>query len=139
MSIGGFVDAKHKPSMEEIQAALGGKADLWDELVGFISERYDVKGELSFGGSKYGWELSFRKGGRPLADLYPGSGTFTVQVVLGRAATEKATHLRFGPHVNDIFDNARQLYDGRWLFVPIRSKQDIEDIRLLIDAKVQSK
>jgi hypothetical protein len=139
LSIGGFVDAKHRPSSAEVESALAGKAVLWNDLLDHLSKTYDQKGALNFGGPKYGWELSFRKGGRPLADLYPSNGFFVAQVVLGRAATEAAKKLPLGEHVRSVFDGARQLYDGRWLFVPVRTKRDLEDVKLLIDAKVRSK
>jgi hypothetical protein len=139
MSIGGFVDGKRKPTEKEIGDALGGKALLWDDLVDFLDRKHGIQGQMSFGGQKYGWFLGFRKGGRPLADLYPGDGTFTVQVVLGKAATAVALKLKFGNHVKEVFDNARQLYDGRWLFVPVRSKRDLEDVKTLIDTKASVK
>jgi len=138
-SIGGFVDGKHKPTIKEISSALSGKAPLWDGLVDFLVKEHGVRGELAYGGAKYGWFLGFRKGGRPLADLYPGMNNFTVQVVLGRVATQAALSVRFGKHVQEVFDNARQLYDGRWLFVPVRSRRDLEDVKVLIDKKANSK
>jgi len=71
--------------------------------------------------------------------MFPGRNTFTVQIVLGRAASEQAARLEFGKSVREIFDNARQLHDGRWLFIPVRSKRDLQDIERLIAAKMESK
>lgn len=138
MSIGSFVDGKRKPTMREIRATLSGKAQLWDELVDHFVKEHGVRGDLSYGGAKYGWFLGFRKGGRPLADLYPGVNAFTVQIVLGKIATQDALTLRFGKHVQEVFESARQLHDGRWLFVQVRSRRDLEDVRLLIDTKAKS-
>jgi hypothetical protein len=118
---------------------LGKNVGLWSDLVKHISTAYGVPGILSFGGLKYGWELGFRKGGRPLADLYPADGYFVAQVVLGKAATSMAGQLRLGDHVREVFDGSRQLYDGRWLFIPVKSKRDVEDVKLLIDVKVTSR
>lgn len=139
MSIGGFVDGKHRPTAKEIVAALGDKTQLWDGLVDHMVRQHGVKGQMSFGGQKYGWFLGFRRGGRPLADLYPGARVLTVQVVLGREATALAKALRLGKHVQQVFDNARQLHDGRWLFVDVRTMRDLEDVKLLIDTKARVK
>jgi len=140
MTIGGLVDGKHKPSPREIQTALGTtKGEMWDALVRFVSDEYGAKGELVFGGAKYGWELNIRKGGRPLVSMFPGRNTFTVQIVLGRAASQQAARLELGENVREIFDNARQLHDGRWLYIPGRSKRDLQDIKRLIATKVESK
>lgn len=140
MTAGGLVDGKHRPSAREIRSALGvTKGEMWDALVRFVSDEYGAKSELVFGGAKYGWELNFRKGGRSLVSMFPGRNTFTVQIVLGRAASEQAARLELGKSVREIFDNARQLHDGRWLFIPVRSKRDLQDIKRLIAAKVESK
>jgi hypothetical protein len=140
MTVGGLVDGKHKPSIREIQSALGTtKGEMWEDLVRFVSDEYRAKGELVFGGVKYGWELNFRKGGRPLVSMFPGRNTFTVQIVLGRAASEQVVRLELGKGVREIFDNARQLHDGRWLYIPVGSKRDLQDVERLIAAKVESK
>jgi len=140
MTIGELVDGKHQPSAREVRSALGDtKGEMWDALVRFVTDEYGAKGELVFGGAKYGWEMNFRKGGRPLVSMFPGRNTFTVQIVLGRAASEQAAKLELGKSVREIFDNARQLHDGRWLYVPVRSTRDLQDVKRLIAAKVESK
>ena len=140
MTVGGLVDGKHKPSAREIRTVLGTtKGEMWDALVRFVSDEHGAKGELVFGGAKYGWELNFRKGGRPLVSMFPGRNTFTVQIVLGQAASEQAARLELGKSVREIFDNARQLHDERWLYIPLGSKRDLQDVERLIAAKVESK
>jgi|APIni6443716594_1056825.scaffolds.fasta_scaffold11155_3 hypothetical protein len=139
MTIGALLDGKHRPSKKDIQASLGASNDLWDDLVKSISTDHGVRGDLEFGGAKYGWALEFRKGGRALVSMFPAEGYFTVQIVLGKAAVPLADALDLGKNARWVFDNARQLYDGRWLYMPVRTKRDLEDAKLLIAAKVESK
>ena len=62
-----------------------------------------------------------------------------VQVVLGRTAVPLAGALDLGKNAGMVFDNARQLQDDRWLYVPVRPKRDLEDFKRLIAARVESK
>jgi hypothetical protein len=57
MSIGYFADKNHPPSAEELAAALGSKRALWEALVQFIAESYQLAVEPSYGGKNYGWNL----------------------------------------------------------------------------------
>ena len=139
LPIGTLVDGKHRPTSKDIATVLGKSSRLWDALVGFISEDFGIKGQLEFGGAKYGWALEFRKGGKPLAALYPADQMFVVQIVLGRDASIEAGKLELGSSVRRVYDSARQLHDGRWLFVPVRTIVEMEDLKRLIRVKVETK
>ena len=139
MPVGSLVDGKHRPTAHDISSVLGSRAILYKDLCESIATDYGIKGELEFGGPKYGWVLEYRKGGRPLAALYPANKKLIVQIVLGRNAVEEAAKLDLGRNVRAVYDNARQLYDGRWLFVPVTSKRDLEDVKRLIRIKAETK
>lgn len=139
MTVGALVDGRHRPTKKDIRDSIGSKSGLWDDMVKSVSDDYGVRGNLEFGGAKYGWALEFRKGGRALASMFPGKSSFTVQIVLGKAAVPLADALDLGKNARMVFDNARQLQDGRWLYVPVRSKRALEDVKRLIAARVESK
>jgi len=103
------------------------KRPLWERLTQFIEENYRVKRDFAFYGKNYGWALRFRSGGRALAAFYPGTGSFTVQVIIGQAQLEEASQLRLGAKVRGILRNARAFTEGRWLFIPVESEQDCRD------------
>jgi hypothetical protein len=42
-----------------------------------------MNAEFSFGGKNYGWNLRYLKRGKALVSLYPQSGRFVAQMVLG--------------------------------------------------------
>ena len=87
------------------------KQPLWERLTQFIEEHYRVKRDFAFYGKNYGWALRFRTRGRALAAFYPGTGSFTVQIVIGQAQLEEALE-RLGPKVRDIIGNARTFTEG---------------------------
>jgi len=137
VAIGIFVDKKHQPTMDEGFAAVGAKQLLWESLTQFIADNYRIKGDFAFYRKNYGWALRFRKGGKALVSMYPGKNGFTVQIVIGRIQTEKAFRLNLGKNVKKILRDAHQFPEGRWLFIEIRSKQDLQDVRELLLLKLR--
>lgn len=135
MVIGTFVDKQHQPTMKGIFASIGSKKELWEDLTRFIADNYRVKSDFAFYGKNYGWAIRFRRAGNALLSLYPGEESFTVQIVLGETAAEKAASLKLGKNVRNVIENARQFPEGRWLFIRIRSKQDISDVQQLLMLK----
>jgi len=135
MAIGFFLDKEHQPSPDELSAAMGLNSSLWERLVHFIADTYQMPGEWSYGGKKYGWNLWYRKGGKSLASLYPQQGHLVAQVVLGREEGERALALPLGDHVGGMLRDAPLLHDGRWLFIPVTSQTDAADVEQLLLVK----
>ena len=130
-----FMNADRAPTEPEIRRALGPVAGLWDSLGSWIEESYGVEPTFVPPSRNYGWDVKYRKAGRTLVSLTPDEGCFTVLVVLGAAETEAARKLELGEHVRAIFEDAKQFHDGRWLFVPVASEQDVQDIEELLVLK----
>jgi hypothetical protein len=132
MSIGCFLDKSHMPSPEDLQAALGPGFSLWERLLLFIESNYQMPGELSFGGKKYGWNLWYRKSGKSLVSLFPQEGGFVAQVVLGKDQVEKALSLTLGVKVGKMVRDTPQIHDGKWLFIPVTAQEDVQDVEQLL-------
>lgn len=135
MSIGAFFDKEHQPTTSEINDTLGSCQPLWQQLLQFVADNYQLPDEWSFGGKKYGWNIWYRRGGKTLASLYPQQGYFVAQIVLGKGQVEKAFQLKLGEHVRTVLEEMPQLHDGRWLFIPVRTEQDVADIQALLQVK----
>lgn len=135
MSIGCFCDKTHPPSTEELRSALGPALPLWLELVQFIETNYQMSGELSYGGKNYGWNLWYRKSGKSLVTLYPQENCFVAQVVLGSKQVEAALELELGEVVGRMVKEVPLLHDGKWLFIPVNSEQEVRDVERLLLVK----
>ena len=135
MAVGFFLDKDHEPSADEVLVALGASGPLWERLVRFIADTYQMPGEWSYGGKKYGWNLWYRKGGKSLTSLFPQEGYLVAQVVLGREEGERALALSLGNHVGQMLRDAPLLHDGRWLFIPVTSETDTADVEQLLLVK----
>ena len=135
MSIGIFLDKEHRPTQKEIERALGKRYVLYKALIDFMQRCYQLGGELSYGGKNYGWNLWFRRSGKTLLNLFPQDGFCIAQVVLGKEQIEKARSLKLGKRVAEVFSNASQFHDGRWLYAPVKTAKDAKDIQELVALK----
>jgi len=135
MSIGVFDDKEHQPTLQEINDALGSCQPLWQQLLQFIADNYQLSEDLSFGGKKYGWNIWYRKSGKTLVSLYPQKAYFVAQIVLGNDQVEKAYQLKLGRTVRTVLEETPQLHDGRWLFIKVRTKKDVNDVQALLQIK----
>ena len=130
-----FMDPEHRPTEKEILGALGSRAPLWARLTAYLAEAYAIEPTFVPPSRNYGWDVKYRKGGKTLVSLTPDEGGFTALVVLGEKEAEAARELELGKRMQGVFDDARQLRDGRWLFVQVESEWDVEDIEKLLAVK----
>jgi len=139
MPIGYFLDKTQPPTQEDLQAAMGSVYPLWERLLRFIETNYKLPGEMSYGGKNYGWNLWYRKSGKSLLSLYPQEGYVVAQIVLGNAQVAQALALELGETVGTLLRETPQFHDGRWLFIPVRTAQDAEDVKQLLQVKRRPK
>jgi hypothetical protein len=110
----------------------------WTELRSWIDTSYPgvFEPEWLYGGQKRGWSLRYKKT-KAFCTLLPGYKQLSVQVVLGRAEREKFEERRYlwRPQLLDLYDEAREYPDGKWLTLPISSAQDRKDVIELVSMK----
>jgi hypothetical protein len=139
MSIGLFTNKKHQPTDTEIDEAVGSRLLLWQELICHIRKSYAVQEDFKFlYGKNYGWAQRFRIKGQLLTSLYPTEGGFTAQVNLNPEAIEKAQSMELGENVQQAITCAYPYPEGRWLFVPVESEGDLQDVQRLLELRVNS-
>jgi hypothetical protein len=130
-----FNEEGSSPTEEDLAATLGRSRAAWKKLLGFLADNYALEGEWAYYGRKSGWVLRYRKSGRALTALAPYQSYFNVQIVLGRADYEAAREVPLGPEVRAAIDSAHPYHDGRWLFLPVKKINDLEDIYTLLLVK----
>jgi hypothetical protein len=136
MAFGIFTDKKNQPTIAEFYRMLDGKLTIWEELIKFIREKYPAQEDIKFMyGQKYGWALRFRIKERLLVALYPLKNDFTVQIILNTGAIQQAQKMKLGKNVRQTIEHAKPYPEGRWLFIPVKSKKDIRDIQQLLDLR----
>ncbi len=140
MSVGVFTDRKQRPGEAEIAGALGALRPAWDGLIQHIRGQYPTEEDFTFlYGKKYGWALRFRVRGQLLTSLYPTQGGFTVQINLDPQAIERVQQMDVGAAVRQAIERANPYPEGRWLFIPVGSADDLGDIERLLALRVETK
>ncbi len=137
-----MLDAGSRPTEKKIRETLGIRvAKCWKEMRTFLKMNYDFKPELVFYGRNYGWCYRYRRKGKTLCVLFPEIKAFTVLVVFGK--TEIAQFQEhpavYNKDTKEIFKNAYQYHDGKWLYKRVLNKSDVKDVKALIRIKKQSK
>lgn len=137
-----MMDKTTQPSAAEMINWIGQPiADAWIALRQFLQQSYGIDPIFNAGGKRYGWNLQYRSGRRPLCELYPEQGSFTALVILGRVELDQALDRveRFGTTVRQALETSPRSHDGCWMYIrvadPLTCQQDVEDIEALIVIK----
>ncbi len=140
MGVGLFTDKGHQPTDAQVLEAISPKLSLWHALVHFVREQYPVQEDFKYlYGKNYGWALRFRVKGKLLVSLYPTQGGFTAQVNLSSDAVEEAQRIKVSKNVRQAIERAHPYPEGRWLFIPVESENDVRDIQRLLALRVDAK
>ena len=141
-----MLDKTKQPSEEEMVQFIGEPLNLvWTGLRQFLVETYDIAPVFNSGGQKYGWNLQYRVGSRPLCEMYPESGSFTTLVILGKAELEQALARleTFGALIQRALLETPRFHDGCWMYIRVADSQtcwqDVQDIEQLILIKRKPK
>jgi hypothetical protein len=137
MSIGIFNNKELKPPLDEIYFSLGKKKILWEDLVNFVESNYKSVPEFRFYGKNYGWALRYKKSGKAVISLYPCEKYFVSQIVFGEKQSEKALGSDIQDKIKEIIKSAHSYFDGRWLFINVKTKRDLNDIKKLLLIKFE--
>lgn len=104
-------------------------------MVSFISDAYELDGEFLFYGKKYGWCRRYRKSGKALTTLFPTKGSFVAQVVLNPAQTDRVLEADLSASMIELIKEAKPLHDGRWLWIEVKNKIILKDVKELLLVK----
>ena len=133
------MDKSTQPSDEEmINWIVQPIATEWITLRQFLAGTYKIVPIFNSGGKRYGWNLQYRIGGRPLCEMYPEHGSFTVLVILGKVELNQALERMetFGPVTRQALTETPRYHDGCWMYIRIADSltchQDVQDIEELI-------
>lgn len=137
-----MLDKTVQPSEADMSNWIGlPLADAWTALRKFLEETYGILPIFNSGGRRYGWNLQYRAGGRPLCEMYPERGSFTALVILGKAELERAMERleSFGGPVRQALTESPRYHDGCWMYIRVSDgltcHQDAQDIAQLIRIK----
>jgi hypothetical protein len=132
-----FIGKKAQPTAEEISAALGPTATLWNQLLDWFAKEQRVSDrEWKSSSPKYGWTLvlAFKK--RRIVYLGPCAGCFRVSFVLGDRAVAAARVSSLPKPVLKLLDGAPHYAEGTGMRLIVKSAKDLPAIRKLAQVKL---
>ena len=134
-----MMDKSAQPTDEDMLNWIGQPiAEEWTALRRFLAETYAIVPIFNSGGKRNGWNLQYRMGGRPLCEMYPENGSFTVLVILGKVELAQALERieNFGSTVRQAITESPRFHDGCWMYIRVAdmqtAHQGIQDIEELI-------
>jgi len=137
MSISAFVDRGRQPTQQEILSVLGSKRPLWEGIARFLADNYRASEAYKYYGKNYGWMVSFRRGSKAIAAMYPRQEGLVVQLILGETQTREALELPLPEHFQQAIHRAHPYPEGRWIFLEVTCPEDVEQIEKLLLIKAQ--
>ncbi len=133
-----FVGKTERPSAEEVAAALGPAAGLWNELVEWMAANLGVSTQEWKGicVRKYGWSLTLKLKKRTIVYLGPCIGCFRVAFSLGDKALQAAKHAKLPRKVLQALAEAPRYPEGTGLRLVVSKAADLAPIRKLAEIKL---
>ena len=132
-------DPQTPPTDIQIETFLGKKAyGYWESLSGWISDSYPsvFSREWLFGGKKHGWYHRYKKS-KSFCQFIPRNGKFILLIVFGvkeRDEIEKVAD-SLNPTTKTEYEKACTYHDGKWLFLPIKNREALNDAKKLLSTK----
>lgn len=141
MSLGFYCDKNILPSDEAVIELLGEAADYLIKLKELIQKYGATKEEWKIYNKQAGWckkiLLISGKEERNIIFLYPNQAYFTVVLVYGEKAVEALGNFNLPENVIKTIFSAKAYKEGRSFNFEVRSKEDFENIKKLVEIKIQ--
>ncbi len=132
-----FIGKTHKPTEEEIAAALGPTASVWNDLVGWFANELGVLDqEWKSTAPKYGWTLVLSLKKRRIVYLAPCAGCFRAAFVLGNRAVAAARVAGLPKPVLKLLDESPHYAEGTGLRLLVRTAKDLPPVKKLAQIKL---
>jgi hypothetical protein len=107
---------------------------LIENLVNYIESNYSPEKKIKK--SKDGSETTFfRKGGKSLCYINKKDGVYAITVVIGASLNDQVQSANISKKAKEMFEEAKQFHDGKWLNFECSTKQDVDDIQTLLTIK----
>ena len=133
-----FIGKAEQPSREELGAALGPAAGLWNELIDRLASELGVATQEWKGVyvKKYGWSLTLKARKRTIVYLLPCIGCFRVAFTLGEKAMAAAEQAKLPKKVHQALSEAPHYPEGTGLRLVVNKAADLAPIRILAEIKL---
>jgi hypothetical protein len=131
-----FIGKTAPPTQNEIDAALGATADVWNQLLHWFAEQAVADQEWKSSSPKYGWSLRLKLKKRTIVYLAPCEGCFRVAFVLGDRAVAAARQSDLSKTTLKLLDEAPRYAEGTGVRLIVKATKDLASVRKLAAIKL---
>jgi hypothetical protein len=132
-----FIGKTERPTADEIAAALGPVAKIWDALIHGLDEEYGVNiQEWKSYSAKSGWALQLKLKKRTIVYLAPCNKCFRVAFVLGDKAVTAAKQHHLPTAVKNAIKDAPHYPEGTGLRLLVKAGRDLPAIQKIVEIKL---
>ena len=132
-----FIDHAAQPTPEELAAALGPTATIWNKLVGRLAVEYGLNvQEWNSYSLKAGWSMRLKLKKRNILYMAPCRGCFRVAFVLGDKAVQAARQLKLPQSILKVIDEAPRYPEGTGIRLLVKRRSDLAAIQKLAAIKL---
>ena len=134
-----FDDKAAKPTPQKLARALGKSNSLWKEIKKHLKAEYgELTEDWKYYGKNYGWTLKTLRKKRNLFFFVPVEGGFKVSFVFGDKAVAAAEQSDLPKDLIKTLKNARRYAEGRGLQIEVKAPADVENVKKLVEIKVNN-
>jgi len=134
-----FDDKEKKPTPQRLARVLGESNGLWKEIKKHLKAEYgELIEDWKYYGKNYGWTLKTLRKKRNLFFFVPLDGSFNVSFVFGDKAVAAAEKSDLPKSLVKTLKNARKYAEGRGLLIEVKGPTDVENIKKLVEIKVNN-
>lgn len=110
---------------------------VWNQLTEAIDSLYDVDRLWNKGFGDWKIEYKYRRGGKTLCTFYAKEEVANLLIIYGKAEREKFEKIKesVSKQLQDIYERTETYHDGKWLWIPLDDKIEIEDIIEMLKIK----
>lgn len=132
-----FLDKDHKPTADDLIAALGNALPLWNDFAAHIRETCaPIDSDWSFYKS---WHWRLKRKARTVCYLFPVKDGFTAAFVFGEKAVAVAQSGKLPEKILKDIEGARKYAEGRGFYVDCRTPADLVHLKTLTAIKMETK
>ena len=139
MSKSVFIDKSNQPDNQMLSEALGETFQVWEEIKRHLKSDYgELIHEWKFYGKNYGWQLKTLRKKRNLFFIIPCAGYFNQIFVFGEKAVAAIEQSDLPDDIKETLKNTKKYAEGRGLSIEVDSFEKIENIKKLIEIKINN-
>ena len=134
-----MLDKQVTPSFDEMKSYCGETGDMWSEVDGYLTDKFDMKSCIRFPyGNKYGWGVKYSRKSKHFCDIFAENGAFMVLIRMSNDAID-SIYNEMSEYAKVVMDNKYPCSNGGWLNYRVTGNEQLQDLMKIIETKANNR